>query len=141
MLLHAPLKGLRERLKFKGILTKFNKPVAVNQIINQPDYVIVGWFRSVAQGFLDYYRCCNNFSRVKNYVNYFVRWSAIHTLAKKYRSSCRDIIFKWSKNLTILNSKGYKLIDFLHNKFIKSMGRKFLMDINLNAGLLVLNSI
>jgi Type II intron maturase/Reverse transcriptase (RNA-dependent DNA polymerase) len=141
LLLHAPLKGLRERLKFKGILTKFNKPVAVNQIINQPDYVIVGWFRSVAQGFLDYYRCCNNFSRVKNYVNYFVRWSAIHTLAKKYRSSCRDIIFKWSKNLTILNSKGYKLIDFLHNKFIKSMGRKFLMDINLNAGLLVLNSI
>jgi Type II intron maturase len=139
--INAPLKNLRERLKLKGVLTKSNKPVAVSRMINQPNHVIVGWFCSIAQGFLNYYRCCSNFSRVKNYIDYFVRWSAIHTLAKKHRSSCSDIISKLSKNIIILDSKGYQLADFPSNHFIKLMGRKFLMGIDFNAGLLVLNSI
>ena len=141
LLIYAPLKELRERLKFKGILTKYNTPAAVYRMINQENCVIVGWFRSLAQGFLNYYRCCSNFSRVKSYVDYFVRWSAIHTLAKKHRSSCREIISKWSKNIVILDLKGYKLTDFPSSHFIRLVGRKFVMGIDFNLSLLVLNSI
>lgn len=71
--LYAPMQELKEKLKLNGLLTKFNRPAAVSRILNQKNHVIVGWFRSVAQGFLEYYRCCHNFVKVKNYVEYFVR--------------------------------------------------------------------
>jgi hypothetical protein len=61
LLISAPLKELKEKLKIKG------------RMLNQPNHIIVGWFRSVAQGFLEYYRCCSNFVKVKNYVDYFIR--------------------------------------------------------------------
>ena len=67
------MQELKEKLKLNGLLTKFNRPVAVNRMLNQKNYIIVGWFHSVAQGFLEYYRCCNNFVKVKNYVEYFIR--------------------------------------------------------------------
>lgn len=139
--INVPLKELREKLRSKGILTKSNKPTAVTRIATQPDHVIVRWFCSVGQGFLNYYRCCNNFYRVKNYVDYFIRWSAIHTLANKYQSSCSQIIFKWSKDLVILDSEGHKLADFPNNNAIRAIGCKFLANVNRNNGLRVLNSI
>lgn len=71
--LNAPMQELKKKLKLNGLLTKFNRPVAVNRMLNQKNYIIVGWFHSVAQGFLEYYRCCNNFVKVKNYVEYFIR--------------------------------------------------------------------
>jgi Type II intron maturase len=141
LLLSAPLNELKEKLKLNGLLTQFNRPTAVSRLINQQNHIIVGWFRSVAQGFLEYYRCCRNFAVVKNYVDYFVRWSAIHTLAKKHRMSCREIVFKWSKNLVILRSNGEKFVDFPSSHFIKSMTHTFLSGVCFNAGLLVLNSI
>lgn len=67
------MQELKEKLKLNGLLTKFNRPVAVNRMLNQKNYIIVGWFHSVAQGLLEYYRCCNNFVKVKNYVEYFIR--------------------------------------------------------------------
>jgi Type II intron maturase len=139
--LYAPMQELKEKLKLNGLLTKFNRPAAVNRMLNQKNHIIVGWFHSIAQGFLEYYRCCHNFVKVKNYVEYFVRWSAIHTLAKKHSSSCSNIVSKWSKNLVVLNLKSDKLVDFPGSSFIKTMGRKFLSGIHLNMGLLVLNSI
>lgn len=137
----APMQELKEKLRLNGLLTQFNRPAAVNRVLHQKNHIIVGWFHSIARGLLEYYRCCHNFVKVKNYVEYFVRWSAIHTLAKKHGSSCSDIVFKWSKNLVILNSKGEKLVDFPDSSFIKTMGRKFLSGIHFNMGLFVLNSI
>lgn len=71
--LYAPMQELKEKLKLNGLLTKFNRPAAVNRMLNQKNHIIVGWFHSIAQGFLEYYRCCHNFVKVKNYVEYFVR--------------------------------------------------------------------
>lgn len=71
--LYAPMRELKEKLKLHGLITQFNRPAAVNRMLHQKNHIIVGWFYSVAQGFLEYYRCCHNFVKVKNYVEYFVR--------------------------------------------------------------------
>lgn len=71
--LYAPMQELKEKLKLNGLLTQFNRPAAVNRVLHQKNHIIVGWFCSVARGLLEYYRCCYNFVKVKNYVDYFVR--------------------------------------------------------------------
>lgn len=137
----APLSVLRKKLRLRGILSKSNKPTPANKLVTQADAIIVSWFCGIGEGFLNYYRCCNNFYKVKAYVDYFVRWSAIHTLASKHGISCRKVINKWSLDLRILDSDGFQLALLPNSNNIKSMNRKFLTDINDNAGLRILDTI
>lgn len=139
--INAPLKIIREKLQLNNIISKTNRPKAVYRLTSQPDKTIINWFRSVGQGLLNYYHCCNNFYKIKVYVDYFVRWSAIHTLSTKHRTSSKKIIDKLSKNLIITDSNGFKLASFINNSAIKSMGRKFISSIYYNAGLQILDTI
>lgn len=132
--INAPLDNLRDKLRDRGIISKSNKPMSVGKLMSQPDQIIVSWFRSVGQGFLNYYRCCDNFYKVKLYVDYLIRWSAIHTLAGKHGTSCRRVILKWSKDLVIKDSDGFKLASFPNSYSIRSLSRKFLTNIDGNTG-------
>lgn len=136
----APLKDLRDRLRSRGIISKANKPTSIGRMIWLSDELIVQWFTAVGRGLLNYYCCCNNFYRVKDYVNYMVRWSAIHTLAAKHCLSCRKVIVKWTKNLVIEDFKGHVIAKFPSNMDIRSMGRKFLPNVVKNAELGVLET-
>ena len=78
---------------------------------------------------LTYYRCCRNFSKVKDYVDYMVRWSAIHTLSGKHKSSSRKIIAKYTKDLMIKNQEGSITVQFLSTREIKNMDCKFFFNI------------
>lgn len=139
--INAPLDKLRDKLKAKEILSKYNKPKAVSRLMIQADYIIVNWFKSVGQGLLSYYRCCDNFYKIQAYVDYFIRWSAIHTLAAKHRTSCKRIIVKWSKDLIIEDFNGFKLASFPNSYSIRNLSRKFLTDVNGNAGMQILDQI
>jgi retron-type reverse transcriptase len=132
--INAPLENLRDKLKAKGILSKSNKPRAVGRLMTKPDEIIVSWFRGVGQSFLNYYRCCDNFYKVRVYVDYFIRWSAIHTLSGKHRMSCSRVIVKWSKDLIIKDSDGFKLASFPNSHSIRGLGRKFLANSDGNIG-------
>ena len=131
--INAPLKILREKLKSKKLISKANKPVAVNRLIIQPDFVIIKWFTTIGQSLLNYYRCCNNFHKVKNYVDYMVRWSAIRTLAAKHKISSKNVINKWSKNLIISDTNGHLIAKFPTNTEIKSMKRAFMLNVIKNT--------
>ena len=137
----APLDNLRDKLRDKGIISKSNKPTAVGRLVTQPDHIIVSWFRGVGQGFLNYYRCCDNFYKVKLYVDYLIRWSAIHTLANKHGTSRSRVIVKWSKDLVIKDLDGFKLASFPNSYSIRGLARKFLTNINGNAGMKILDQI
>jgi retron-type reverse transcriptase len=139
--INAPFKIIREKLKSNNIISKANRPKAVHRLATQSDKMIVTWFRSIGQGLLNYYRCCNNFYKIKVYVDYFIRWSAIHTLSTKHRTSSKKIIEKLSKNLIIKDSSGFKLTSFINNNTIKSMGRKFITNVYYNTGLRILDTI
>jgi hypothetical protein len=131
--INAPLKLLREKLQSKKIISKSNKPVTVTPLISQPDFIIIKWFSTISQGLLNYYRCCNNLNKIKNYVDYMIRWSAIYTLAAKHKLSSKNVIARWSKNLIISDTDGHILSKFPSHTEIKSMKRTFLLNVIKNT--------
>lgn len=139
--INAPLINIRDKLRQRGIISKSNKPIAIGRLIHVPDDKIVSWYNAVGRGILNYYCCCQNFYKVKNYVDYMVRWSAIHTLAGKHKTSCKKIIEKHTKNLIIKDSRGFILAAFIKSNEIKTMRRQFKSDVSRDAAEKVLNQI
>ena len=122
--INAPLKDIRYELKKRKIITNSNKPRHVGRLIHIPDAEIVSWYTAVGRDLLNYYCCCQNFYKVKAYVNYMIRWSAIHTLAGKHKSSSKKIIGKHTIDLEI-----------------KTMGRKFRPEVLKGAAYKTLNQV
>jgi hypothetical protein len=139
--IEAPLEEIRSKLRQRGLISKSNKPIAIGRFMYVPDDIIVKWYTQVGRGLLNYYRCCRNFYKVKSYVDYMVRWSAIHTLAGKHKSSSRRIIAKHTLDLIIKDQDGLVIAQFLSSQEIKGMGRKFLSNVSKDAGDKVLNQI
>ncbi|KAF3452153.1 hypothetical protein FNV43_RR08251 [Rhamnella rubrinervis] len=54
--------------------------------------------------------CRDNLYQVRTIVDHQIRWSAIFTLAHKHKSSARNIIPKYSKDLNIVNQEGGKTL-------------------------------
>lgn len=128
--INAPLEDIRDKLRSRGIISKGNKPKAIGRLIHVPDENIVKWYNAVGRGLLTYYCCCNNFYRVKSYVDYMVRWSAIHTLAGKHKSSSKKIIEVHTKDLIIKNQEGCELTRFLSSLEIRTMRRQFRTNVS-----------
>ena len=60
--------------------------MAFSSIIQESDEVVVSWYASLARSILSYYSYADNFYKVKSIVNYQIRWSIYHTLAKKHKN-------------------------------------------------------
>ena len=139
--INAPLLEIRNKLKDRGIISNSNKPKAIGRLIHSSDSDIVSWYNSVGRGLLNYYCCCQNFYKVKDYVDYMVRWSAIHTLAGKHKSSCKKIIQKYTKNLIIKDEEGHVIVQFVSTVEINRMRRRFRVNVSKDAVDTVLNQI
>lgn len=92
--LYAPIKIIQGKLRTRGMIGSKGRPIAVLPIQNESDETIIRWFASIARGILNYYQCTDNFHKVKGLANYFIRWSAFHTLAKKHKLTLRQTIQK-----------------------------------------------
>ena len=77
-------------------------PRAVTTIFDYHVVAIIQYFANKARGILNYYCICNNFWKVKQLVNYQMRWSLIHTLAGKYKSKVHRIVDKFGKTPQVL---------------------------------------
>jgi hypothetical protein len=131
--INAPLEDIREKLKSRGIISKSNRPKTIGRLIHTPDDKIIVWYNAVGRGLLNYYCCCNNFYKVKNYVDYMVRWSAIHTLASKHKFSSREIINRFTKDLIIKDQEGSELTRFISSLEIRTMKRQFKLNVSKEA--------
>jgi group II intron reverse transcriptase/maturase len=139
--INAPLQDIRDKLRNRGIISKSNKPKSIGRLIHVPDSEIIKWYKAIGRGLLNYYSCCQNFYKVKNYVDYMLRWSAIHTLAGKHKSSSRKIIAKHTKDLVIKDDEGFVLEQFISTQEIKTMKRQFRSNVSKDAADKVLNQI
>lgn len=112
--IEAPIKKILRRLRDRGIISRRRPwPIHVACLTNVSDGDIVNWFAGIAISLLSYYRCCDNLYQVRTIVDYQIRWSAIFTLAHKHKSSARNIILKYSKDLNIVNQEvGKTLAEF-----------------------------
>lgn len=109
--IEAPIKKILRRLRDRGLISRRRpRPIHVASLTNVSDGDIVNWFAGIAISLLSYYRCCDNLYQVRTIVDYQIRWSAIFTLAHKHKSSARNIILKYSKDLNIVNKEGGKTL-------------------------------
>lgn len=126
MRIEAPIAEIYALLHSRGFITvKQKRPTPNDSVLGQEDYRIVSWYRRVSIGLLNYYSCCDNFLKVKAIVNYQLRWSAIHTLSKKHKSSSRQVIQKYGKNLVVTRD-GKTVASFLSVEEIKKHQKGFL---------------
>lgn len=126
MRIEAPIDEIYALLHSRGFITaKQKRPTPNDSVLGQEDYRIVSWYRKISIGLLNYYSCCDNFLKVKAIVNYQLRWSAIHTLSKKHKSSSRQVIQKYGKNLVVTRD-GKAVASFLSVEEIKKHQKGFL---------------
>jgi hypothetical protein len=109
--IEAPIKKILRRLRDRGLISRRRPwPIHVACLTNVSDGDIVNWSAGIAISPLSYYRCRDNLYQVRTIVDYQIRWSAIFTPAHKHKSSARNIIPKYSKDLNIVNQEGGKTL-------------------------------
>nr|YP_009720767.1 putative type II intron maturase [Ostreobium quekettii]QGQ61979.1 putative type II intron maturase [Ostreobium quekettii] len=131
----APIDHIRDQLRRRGIVEDKNfRPTASKRMLNHEDSIIVNYFRVIAQGLLSYYRCCDNFHKVKRIATYHLRWAALHTLANKHKLTVKNAIYCYTLNLVIrqeFNGQVIIVAKFPSKKDIAIMRKKFLVDADL----------
>ena len=131
----APLDHIRDQLRRRGIVEDQNfRPTALKRMLNHEDFSIVNYFRAIAHGLLSYYRCCDNFHKVKRIATYHIRWSAILTLANKHKLTAKKVINRYTLDLIIkqeVNGQVIIVAKFPSNQEIATMSRKFLVNAHL----------
>ncbi|WP_242847208.1 reverse transcriptase domain-containing protein [Desulfosporosinus acididurans] len=69
-------------------------PIARNKIANKTDLEILQQYNQEVRGLYNYYRIANNASVLHKF-NYFMYYSLLRTLAKKYKKSMKQIRIKY----------------------------------------------
>merc|ERR1711862_281971 len=73
------------------------------------NYLIVKWIKKKSKFLLNLYCCCDNFKKIKIFVDRILRYCASKTLAIKNKLTIQKTIKNWSKNI-IIKDKTNKLI-------------------------------
>merc|ERR1711862_46015 len=121
------LKQFKNKKKFFQVKkTKF-----VAWLTHYSNYLIVKWFKKKSKFLLNLYCCCDNFKKIKIFVDRILRYCAIKTLAIKNKLTIQKTIKNWSKNI-IIKDKTNKLIlvKYLTKLEIHKIKKKFLVDLN-----------
>jgi len=101
--LNADLKNIYKKLRESGIIKKNKMKVETKKsVLLSEDYQIIVLFSNIAKGILNYFSCCDNFSKVKSIISYFVRLSLAATIMQKHKMSSTHKVFKkYGENLSI----------------------------------------
>jgi hypothetical protein len=115
-ILKADLKNIYNKLKKSEIIQKKNMKIETKKsLLLYEDYKIIRLFSDIATSILNYFSCCDNFSRVKSIVYYFVRLSLATTLMQKHKMSSTYQVFKeHGENLRVNHpNKRNRTVNFL----------------------------
>ncbi len=125
--IYAPLSRILDKLRARGIINAEGRPTSVPVLATQDDVTITQWYGSVAHGFLSYYRCCDNFYKIKRVVDYQLRWSCLHTLSHKMKAKgVGKVINKYTHELRVETAKGPRVY-FPTPTELRVMGKQFLV--------------
>lgn len=101
--INADLKNIYHQLKRSEIIQKNRMKVNTKKsLMLYEDYKIIQLFSNVATSILNYFSCCDNFSKVKSIVYHFVRLSLATTIMQKHKISSTYQVFKeYGENIRI----------------------------------------
>lgn len=112
---------IKEKLYVNQFVDKKFKPKSRNNLLIAEDYHIINYYNSIAHGFLSYYRCCDNFTSVKDLVQYQLKYSLISTLKNKHKMGSRkQVILKYGTDIKVeVSDKQINFIDAISTRKLK----------------------
>jgi|JI61114C2RNA_FD_contig_123_26453_length_2136_multi_5_in_2_out_1_2 arsenate reductase-like glutaredoxin family protein len=117
-----------DKLKLEKLINTKLKPCCKTDLITVSDYDIIFFFNKIAYRLLNYFRCTDDFFRMKSIVNWFIRYSAILTIKSKHKlASKKAVIDRYGKDLTFTNHLGNK-ISLISPETVMFMKKRFLTD-------------
>lgn len=126
----APMETIMKKLSLKGILQPRKAlPTVLTPMLGSSDEAIVSYFTALGTCLLSYYRCCDNFEKIRRLVDHQVRWSALFTLGSKHGCSARKIIRQFSRGPKIVDQEGRVVAEFPSSPDIARTGKKFLVHV------------
>jgi len=121
-----------EKLINALIMNNKKKPSAKTNISSMSDYNIISYFNVVARGLLSYYRCADDFYKMRSIVNWFLRYSAVSTIKFKHKLASRKTVFDtYGIDLNMINHEG-KTIQFISTKEVMEIKQDFLINPEVN---------
>lgn len=117
-----------DKLKANYIINVKKNPASKSNIITASNYNIIQYFNRVACGLLSYFRCADDFCRIKNIVNWFIRYSAISTIKHKNKlPSRKTVLDKYGQDLSFTNQEG-KIVSLIKNQEVMALQKDFLKN-------------
>ena len=117
-----------DKLKANYIINVKKNPASKSNIITISNYNIIRYFNSVACGMLNYFRCADDFCRMKSIVNWFIRYSAISTIKHKNKLASRKMVLeKYGHDLTFTNPEG-KTVSLINSLEVMKLRKEFLIN-------------
>lgn len=121
-----------DKLIEAGIMNFKKNPCCKANITTVSDYNIILYFNGVAHGLLSYYRCADDFYKMKSIVNWFIRYSAISTIKHKHKlASRKTVIDKYGKDLNFTNHYG-KMIKLISTDYVMSLNKEYLINTDMD---------
>ncbi|XP_013606479.1 PREDICTED: uncharacterized protein LOC106313257 [Brassica oleracea var. oleracea] len=128
MKVSAPEELVRKAVKLVGFTNNMGRPRPISHLLALEDSDIIKWYAGVGRTWLDFFCCCHNFKMVKIIVSYHLRFSCILTLAEKHRSTKREAIRHYTKDLKVSDPYGNEEMHFPLEREVKMMGDKNLSN-------------
>lgn len=119
---------LKKEWQNKGIINNKGNPGSLNNFKAVSNYHIVQYYNTLAYDYLFTFKCADDFNKLKNWINWFLRYSLISTLNKKLKlGSRKKVIEKFSIDIKVIDLKG-NLITFLPREYIYSLKKEYLIN-------------
>ena len=76
---------------------------------------------------LSYFRCVDNLNTVKKIVTYHIRYSLLHTLARKHKCSIKKVLEMYSKEIKDNGRRG-EIVSFINSVVVTNLKKDFLSE-------------
>ena len=127
--LEMPYDKVKTKLLEKGYI-KGSFPVSKPILSQQHDLDIIQHYTQLARGLLNFYSCADNKWRLVRVINWYLRYSLLHTLAHKHNKTIKQTISLYSITPAIWRKdhkgKLIRLISFIDPLEVNTMKKGFL---------------
>jgi retron-type reverse transcriptase len=125
--IRVDIKNFYSKLTDLGFYsTKRKSPLSVPKLIFLNDYEIISFYNTLIRGYLNWFRCADNFTSAKNII-WTLRISCLKTLARKHKKNLKWALTIFTINVTTESPNG-KSFNLPSTHEISQLSTKFLLE-------------
>jgi len=125
--INANTSEIYKRLEEASIINSKKKPMCKNSLLTTESWLIISYYNNTAHSLLSYFRCADNLNTVKKIVTYHLRYSLLHTLARKHKCSLKKVLEMYCREIKA-NGKQGKVVSFINSVTVTNLKKDFLSN-------------